>query len=98
MLANSERFWFTVCMAKIKARGATEVARLATTFDSEDFESPVPYLWVLRSDGVVLRRVTGEFGSGYKVFGRIDRVVTAKAEGEAALTRIATRRGHEVKR
>jgi hypothetical protein len=52
-------------MAKISANGATEKARIKT-------KSPggYEYLWVMTSDGRVLRRVIGEVSTGYTVFRR----------------------------
>ena len=48
-------------MAKISARGATEIARVKAHSEAAD----VDYLFVLTSDGRVLSRYAGENGSGY---------------------------------
>lgn len=53
-------------VAKISARGATEVARV-------NFITPAGTtgIMLVRSDRKVLQRVTGEYGSGYKVVGSL---------------------------
>lgn len=75
-------------MAKIGARGATEVARIKT-------ESPAgtSYLWVMCSDGRVLRRITGELGESYAVF---RRHVRPEARNQYLLIGLAIRLGHKV--
>jgi len=51
-------------MAKISARGATEVARIKTKTQSGHL-----YLWVMTSDGRILRRcVTPGLQEGYGVY------------------------------
>lgn len=53
-------------MAKISARGATEVARV-----TGKSANGVRYIYVVCSDGRILRRATGDLGSGYKVLGKV---------------------------
>jgi hypothetical protein len=70
-------------MAKITANGATEVARIRTTFAEST------YLWVMTSDGRILRRCT-DFDETYQVIGRGwkgDKTL-------AALEKIARSAGH----
>lgn len=58
-------------MAKISARGAYEVARFYTDARcSEDADYELRQLWVVRSDGKVLNRITGRSRDGV-VFDRI---------------------------
>lgn len=71
-------------MAKITARGATEVARINFTT-----EGGATGILVLRSDRKVLRRWTGDLKSGYSIMG------TLKADtflDGRALAAIAVRR------
>jgi hypothetical protein len=63
-------------MAKISARGATEVARVRGQREGADFQM----IYVMCSDGRVLRRSTGEFGSGYSVRGKVSRPENRTAE------------------
>lgn len=51
-------------MAKISARGAREVARLKVR---SAFPGGGEYLYVMTTDGRVLRRATGDAGTGYTV-------------------------------
>lgn len=61
-------------MAKINARGATEVARVNFTT-----EFGVTGILVLRSDRKVLRRFTGDTKTGYTILG------TVRAERELGI-------------
>lgn len=63
-------------MAKITARGATAVAKLRaqkTIPADEPGGEAVTYtkIYALCSDGRVLHRVTGEYGSGYTQRGKV---------------------------
>lgn len=80
-------------MAKITARNATEIARIKTELSADD---PVKYLWVLRSDGKVLRRLTGDVSTNYTIIGRLANAPAEKSAGAGALARIAIKRGHTV--
>jgi hypothetical protein len=77
-------------MAKISARGAKEVARLAAVSLND-----VRYLFVLRSDGKVLRRMAdGEGGNtGYQIFGTLRKGAVLEA---ATLQRIVERRSYKI--
>ena len=76
-------------MAKISANGATEVARIETRFKGSG-QDESRYLWVVNSKGVVLRRLTGEYGSGYTVYRR------HQTASRNLLVALARRAGHEV--
>jgi hypothetical protein len=67
-------------MAKITARGATEVARATV---------PTGSTWVLTSDGRILRK-SGLSGDGFIVASRLKAGVPVNAE---TLQRILVRRG-----
>jgi hypothetical protein len=54
-------------MAKISARGATEIARLKVQRKGQDFQM----LYVLCSDGRVLARITGANGNSFHVRGNV---------------------------
>lgn len=75
-------------MAKISANGATEMARIK----SRKANSNIEWLWVMCSDGRILRRTTGDLGTGYSVYRRGwngDRT-------QAVLVEMARAAGHEV--
>lgn len=52
-------------MAKISANGATEMARIKSVSSNG-----TEFLWVMCSDGRVLRRLTSYGGTGYSVYRR----------------------------
>lgn len=56
-------------MAKISARGATEVARVRSEIGASDTEFHAVYTHVLRSDRAVLRK--SHVDSGYRIVGRV---------------------------
>lgn len=62
-------------MAKIGARGAQEVCRVNFTTDNG-----TTGILVLRSDRKVLKRTTGEFGSGYSIMGTLAKEATANID------------------
>ncbi len=70
-------------MAKTSANGATEVARLTVQPEGLDFQM----IYVLCSDGRVLKRVRVEHGSGYSVRGRIRIPKDRTAEFLAVIAR-----------
>jgi hypothetical protein len=77
-------------MAKIHARGATEVARIIT----RSHEAGVRFIWLLRSDRKVLRRIAdGNLKTGYKVLGTLKPGMEASVD---TLRSIAVKRGHIV--
>jgi hypothetical protein len=57
-------------MAKINARNAREIARVAAYSGNPDGK-PDRMIFVLRSDRVVLRRFTGDLSTGYTKFGKV---------------------------
>ena len=76
-------------MAKIHARGATEVARLITRSGG-----PTGYrsIWILRSDRKVLRRLADSGVNGtYSIVGTLKPGTEASID---TLRRIAAKRGH----
>ena len=76
-------------MAKISARNCTEVARV--TFKTLD---PIyAGIFVLRSDGKLLRRFTGDTPSGYSIVGSVKPGTPLTAD---TLARIVARRGLQV--
>lgn len=96
-------------MAKLNLKnGVHEVARIKFSFTERDHDPLLgPRMtWtgilVLRSDGKVLRRFTGEFGGGYSTLGKVKNNPSDDAEAknpgtrQRLLERIATRRGYEV--
>lgn len=56
-------------MAKIGARGRTELHRLNAVLHGDPID--VTKIYVLCSDGTVLHRFTGDTGTGYKVRGKL---------------------------
>jgi hypothetical protein len=76
-------------MAKISARGATEVARLRVTNGAGKF----PRLFVMTSDGRILTRLTGELGTGYTV---ATIVQSARNRNESYLRGYVLNRGYVV--
>ena len=82
-----EPYWLTgkaKAMAKITANGATEVAKIATLGPGG-----ARYFWVINSKGVILRRATGPFGSGYTVYSR------KNTPTRATLIAVIRRAGHQ---
>jgi hypothetical protein len=80
-------------MAKITANGATEVARITTRFTHTNAAPGYEesrYLWVINSKGTVLRRLTGEYGSGYVVRAR------KLPPSRDTLLALAEKAGHQV--
>ncbi len=78
-------------MAKISANGCHEVARVSATLSSPTFTYPA--ILVLRSDGAILRRFTGDLPSGYTILGRLKADAPRSID---TLLRIAGRRGYTV--
>jgi len=75
-------------MAKISARGATEVAALTSDRDADGYGLRI----VLASDGRILRRLTHRNGgTGFNVVARC-KPLPAGADTEAVLLRWAQRR------
>ncbi len=72
-------------MAKLSARGASVAAK--AHFITDDGTTGIV---ALRSDGKVLTRITGEYGSGYRIFGSVRAGVDLNHD---TLRRIAARRG-----
>lgn len=77
-------------MAKISANGNTEVARVRYA------QGQARGIMVLRSDGVVLQRLTGDLSTGYTRMGKVKVMPTDKHEAERLLARVAGRRGRVV--
>lgn len=75
-------------MAKISANGATEVAKLKVRS-----QAGYEYLYVMTSDGRVLRRATGDAGTGYSVQAR--KISPAKRTAEV-LTQLVGMLGYTV--
>jgi|HubBroStandDraft_5_1064220.scaffolds.fasta_scaffold00014_3 hypothetical protein len=69
-------------MAKISARGATEVGRVKARTTSG-----VEFLFVMTSDGRVLRRATGDLATGYIL---LSRGVAPQRRNIETLRRIVT--------
>ena len=74
-------------MAKISARGCTEVARVTASNPTTGTRA----IFVLRSDGKVLRRNTGDAATGYTVLGKL---TCERSEAKARLAKVATRYGY----
>jgi len=77
-------------MAKIAARGATEVVRLRARSKTHH---AFTYLYVLASDGRVLVRDTGDTPSGYSLLGKI---MDRNLRNEKTLRETIRRMGREV--
>ncbi len=76
-------------MAKINARGAREVARWEAfyTFQDEDMARTVRYLFLLRSDGKVLRRLADkDLGGSYSIFASFKPTDNKSQDGARKLT------------
>lgn len=78
-------------MAKISARGATEVARIKFERPGARADTPEPGVLVLRSDRKVLYKLTG--WGGYTVMGTVKAEAPQTAE---TLAKIVVRRGWKV--
>lgn len=78
-------------MAKISARGCREVARIRYA------QGGYRGIMVLRSDGAVLQRLTGDVGNAYTILGKVkdwhEKVGNTTAGAEALLGRVAAKRG-----
>lgn len=81
-------------MAKLTTGKAQEVGRITTIHSV----TGARFLWVLRSDRKVLRRMTGDAGTAYTIFGTIkpSKMVADKAGAAEILKGIAVLRGHVV--
>lgn len=77
-------------MAKISARGATEVARITATLPTVGGVVTVGATLVITSDGRILRKFEG---SGYNLMARVKN---PKFITEEFLRSFATRRGYKV--
>lgn len=74
-------------MAKINARGATEVARYISVS-----RNGTRCIWLLRSDRKVLRRIAdGDIKTGYKVIGSVMPNIELTLD---TLRSVAEKRGH----
>ena len=71
-------------MAKISANGAREVGRWRATRHTND-GYVIECLFVLTNDGRLLRRVTGEHGSGYTIAARFRKVIFTEDRAEQAV-------------
>lgn len=78
-------------MAKINARGATEVARINATLTSSVTGHTGEFVFLLRSDAVILRKFKG---GAFKVYSRAKKNVAP--DPKAWLTQVITARGYEV--
>lgn len=72
-------------MAKISARGATEVARVNAMLPSSATGARHRYTFVLRSDRMILRKYAGE--RGYKAWRKLATTVPATNEGLVSILR-----------
>ena len=77
-------------MAKISARECTEVARIRFA------QGHARGIMVLRSDGMVLHRFTGDVSTQYTQMGKVKTMPSSKGESERLLARVAERRGRVV--
>lgn len=80
-------------MAKISGRGFKELARANTSRTLEGFDSPITGILVVRTDGKLLSRLTGDVGTGYTIVGTFKSAPTTKQEAHEAIRRYADRRG-----
>ena len=74
-------------MAKISARGATEVAAVNSALDADGYGLRI----VLTSDGRILRRLRGKGNTGYSIIAKCKPLPRGEAT-EALLIRWAQRR------
>jgi len=79
-------------MAKISANGCHEVARLNFTM-----ERGHTGILLLRSDGKLLERCTGDLSTAYRVVGTAKDKATLVAKGRGMLERFAHRRNYVTK-
>lgn len=64
-------------MAKISARGATEIARCKAHRKNHDGRYSTTATYVLRSDGVILRK--GQYDNGYTVWLKLPKSYSVNA-------------------
>lgn len=81
-------------MAKLKGKGFDEAARLNVkrTTNGGDVHTGI---YILRTDGRVLRRWTGEVATSYTIIGKVRNMPDNKPAMIELLTRVAAKRGWE---